>query len=110
VSTADRQGGLFTVPAARPRPVRQPPVVGVRWRQRRGAGRDDCAACWAAQSLAAAAGRPVPRRRSATWVREEDRDTGRRGYSGSRSRPARTLLCQPHRVERQLADIAGGGR
>jgi hypothetical protein len=99
------QEALFSVPAApAPAGTRRHRAAGVRWRQRQGAGQDDCAACWAAQQAAAAAGRPVLRRRRATWVREEDRDAGRRSYHAGRGGVTRTAWCPPHKAERQLAD------
>lgn len=81
-------------PAPRSRP-------GVRY-LRRGAA-DDCAACWADQHAAHVAGRTVPTRHRAIWVREEERDPATRGYHPSAG-VSRVALCAGHKTDRQAVD------
>lgn len=74
---------------------------GIRYR-RRGAA-DDCAACWANQHAAHVAGRPLPTRNRASWIREEERAPGARGYHPDAG-VSRTALCPAHKADRQEAD------
>ncbi len=53
-------------------------------------GQGDCDDCWQAQAAADVEGGPVPFRRRATTVRK--------------TATTRTLLCEPHKLDRQDTD------
>lgn len=94
---------LVGVDPGEPAPAGPPPRSrpGVRYR-RRGAA-DDCAPCWANQHAANLAGRPMPVRHRATWIREEERDPTARGYHPAAG-VSRVTLCPGHKADRQLQD------